>query len=366
MSEYILIYVWAVLMVFMMPRIMPDREEILFSKTVTRYTPIVAILVFAPVVYMAGMRGWVADTVLYRANYLSVVPADLASLGDYMVFHSKDRAFYFVTALIKIFITRNPDIYFMIIAALQAAALVFLFRRYSIDFGVSHYLFIASTDYFSWMFNGMRQFCAVCIALMAAPFILKKKYIPAILIIVAASFFHRSALLLIPVVFIVNGPAWNKKTMFFTALVLLCILFVGRFTSLLNEGLQYTQYRNVVSDYTKGGDNGTNPVRVLVYSMPAIIAFVCRDRVREAKDSVVNLCVNMSVISMGLYLISMVTSGVYIGRLPIYVSLYGYILIPWEIDNLFDEDLKKFALIGLVILYGLFYWYQMHMVWGRF
>ena len=366
MSEYILIYVWAVLMVFMMSRIMPDREEILFSKTVTRYTPIAAALVFAPVVYMAGMRGWVADTVLYRANYLSVVPADLASLGDYMALHSKDRAFYFVTALIKIFITRNPDIYFMIIAALQAAALVFLFRRYSIDFGVSHYLFIASTDYFSWMFNGMRQFCAVCIALMAAPFILKKKYIPAILIIVAASFFHRSALLLIPVVFIVNGPAWNKKTMFFTALVLLCILFVGRFTSLLNEGLQYTQYRNVVSDYTKGGDNGTNPVRVLVYSMPAIIAFVCRDRVREAKDSVVNLCVNMSVISMGLYLISMVTSGVYIGRLPIYVSLYGYILIPWEIDNLFDEDLKKFALIGLVILYGLFYWYQMHMVWGRF
>ena len=143
MSEYILIYVWAVLMVFMMSRIMPDREEILFSKTVTRYTPIAAALVFAPVVYMAGMRGWVADTVLYRANYLSVVPADLASLGDYMALHSKDRAFYFVTALIKIFITRNPDIYFMIIAALQAAALVFLFRRYSIDFGVSHYLFIA-------------------------------------------------------------------------------------------------------------------------------------------------------------------------------------------------------------------------------
>jgi ATP-dependent Clp protease ATP-binding subunit ClpX len=45
--------------------------------------------------------------------------------------------------------------------------------------------------------------------------------------------------------------------------------------------------------------------------------------IRDVDNPVVNVCVNMSIITAGLYLISMVTSGVFIGRLPIIFSLQG-------------------------------------------
>ena len=348
MSNYLFIFIWACCL-------------IPFIKKPSWPT---AFIVTLPLLYIVATRGWVADTILYRYNYINKVPSSIDELSWYMSTQGKDKAFYFVTALIKIFITTNPDIYFGIIAGFQIIALVFLFKKYSIDFSISFYLFIASTDYFSWMFNGIRQFTAVCIIILATPFFIKKKYLQSILIIVIASMFHKSALLMIPLIFIANGKAWNKKTIIFILLSVLAIIFVDQFTTLLQEGLEETQYRNVVSDYTNGGDNGTNPIRVLVYSVPAIISFIYRNKIRKKDDTVINFCTNMSIITSGIYLVSMVTSGIFIGRLPIYTSLYSYILLPWETEELFDNN--KFIYLGMILAYAVFYYFQMHVVWRRF
>ena len=362
---YILLILWAVLMVYFFPVVL-DKEYVKDGVLKYKNTILSIVILFIPLVMLASNRGWVADTILYRSNYLYIIPEKIADIPAYMATRSKDQAFYFISALIKVFITKNPDIYFMIIAIFHAIALILLFRNYSENPEISFFLFIASTDYFSWMFNGIRQFVAVCIVILSTPFILKKRYLEAIIIILIASAFHKSALIMIPILFIVHGEAWNKRTLLFLFMAMLAIVFVGRFTGLLQGALEDTQYRNVVSDYLQGGDNGTNPIRVLVYSMPAIISFVYRKKISEEKNTLVNVCVNMSIISMGLYLVSMVTSGIFIGRLPIYCSLYGYILLPWEINHLFEEDIGKLLKIALIALYCIFYYYQMHIVWGRF
>ena len=111
-------------------------------------------------------------------------------------------------------------------------------------------------------------------------------------------------------------------------------------------------------------DDGTNPLRVLLYSIPAILAFMGRDRIRKENDSLINLCTNMSIVTMGLYVVSMFTSGIFLGRLPIYASLYSYILLPWEIRHLFALQSRRIVLLGLLGMYLLFYYYQMHFTWG--
>ena len=363
--SYLVILIWAVFIALILP-LVTYKEYYKESAIKYKNTIIAIVIVFLPLIYMVAVRGWVADTILYRSNFLYVIPNEMSDIPSYMASRSKDQAFYFISALIKVFITKNPDIYFGIIAVFQSIALIFLFRNYSENPEISFFLFIASTDYFSWMFNVIRQFIAVCIILFATPFILKKRYIEAIIIIVIASLFHKSALIMIPILFMVHGKAWNKKTILFLAAILLAIVFVGRFTSLLSTALEDTQYRNVVSDYTNGGDNGTNPIRVLIYSIPAIISFIHRKKISEIGNPLINMCVNMSIISMGLYLISMVTSGIFIGRLPIYCSLYGYILLPWELNHLYDEVIGKILRILMIIAYCIFYYYQMHVVWGRF
>ena len=81
------------------------------------------------------------------------------------------------------------------------------FRKYTPYYIMVVFLFVASTDYLSWMFNGIRQFMAVTIVFSATIFMLKKKYLPLLGVILLASSFHKTALLMIPCVLIAQGNA---------------------------------------------------------------------------------------------------------------------------------------------------------------
>jgi len=204
----------------------------------------------------------------------------------------------------------------------------------------------------------------VTITLLAFDFILDKKYIRAILIIVLASLFHQSALLMIPFIFVVQGKAWNKKTLLFILAILVAVAFVDRFTNILDQMLQETQYKNVVSDWNEWEDDGTNVLRVLVYSVPALLSLIGLKYIEAENDPVINICTNMAIISAGLYVLSVFTSGIFIGRLPIYFSLYGYILLPWELDHMFEKKSATVMYVAMVAAYLVYYWLQVKMMWG--
>ena len=255
-------------------------------------------------------------------------------------------------------------VYFLVLATIQACCLMIVYRKYSTNYIFSVALFVISSDCVSWMYNGIRQFTAATLVFGATTLIIRKKWIGVVAIILLASTMHQSALIMLPLVFICNGKAWNRKTLMFISVALLAILFIGQFTNLLDTALADTQYVNVVSDYKGFEDDGTNPLRVLLYSIPTVLAFLGRDTIRKVDDAVINLCTNMSIVSTGIYLVSMFTSGIFIGRLPIYASLYGYILLPWLMDRMFPHKSRKIAYLGLIGVYLAFYYFQMHMSWG--
>ena len=188
--------------------------------------------------------------------------------------------------------------------------------------------------------------------------ILKKKYAAMIILILVASTVHQSALLLIPFIFIAQGKAWNKKTIIFIIAIIIIISFVGNFTNILDSMLEETQYKNVVLDWQESQDDGTNIFRVLVYAVPSILSLVGLRYIKEADNPLINLCTNMSIVAVGFYVISMFTSGIFIGRLPIYFSLYSYILLPWEIEHMLDEKSYKIVYALMIIFYLLFYLYS--------
>ena len=47
-------------------------------------------------------------------------------------------------------------------------------------------------------------------------------------------------------------------------------------------------------------------------------------------------------------------------------SIFGYILLPWEIDYLYKDNSRIIVYFLMIIFYLLFYYYQMHMAWGLF
>lgn len=343
-----------------------QRERVI-GKIQVRTNRLFAILVFLPLIYYAGVRGTFEDTGVYRYGFNSLMPSSVLQLSAYMKTVKKDRAFYFMSALIKCFITRDAKVYFLILAALQGLILVHFFRKYSEEYVFSVFVFFASTDYISWMYNGIRQFTAVTITLLAADFIFRKKYIPAAIIIVIASLFHQSALIMLPIIFLVQGKAWSKRSLLSIFAAVLILAFTGRFTTILDNMLADTQYQNVVSDWQAFADNGTSIFRVLVYSVPTLLSFVGLPIIRREDDPVLNVSCNMAIMTTSLYLVSMVTSGIFIGRLPIYCSLYSMgILLPWEIRHVFSEESGTALRVTAVLAFLFFFYYQMHVAWGVF
>lgn len=360
-NGYILILVW-VGVIGALAAMAPEwiyRTEFVSGERVRRVTPLFAVVAVLPLVIWAGFRGNVGDTGSYIQAFKDM-PTSLSGISSYIESQEKDQGFYFISAVIKCIIGNQDTIYFIIVAAVQCILLFKIYRKYSSAFAVSFFLFIASTDYISWVFNGMRQFTAVTITVACFPWILQKKYVKAIIVILIASLFHQSALLVLPFVFIVQGKAWNKKTLFFIVAVVIAVVFADRFTDILDNMLAETQYQNVVSDWEHFQDDGTNILRVLVYSVPTILSLIGIKYIREADDPMINICVNMSIASAGLYVVSMFTSGIFIGRLPIYFSLYNYILLPWEIRNMFTK--RSAALINGAMLLGYtgFYMYSIY------
>ena len=344
-------FVWLALLWYISvrrPEWVTNKERI-NDKTVTRYNWIFALLALAPLVYLAMMRGqYFADTNLYWKGFQNS-PSEFSEIPQYMAGIKKDRAFYFMASIWRCILGDRPVIYLGIIALFQGLCMTKTLRKYSPYLLTSFFIFVASTDYLSFMYNGIR-----------------KRYIPALIAVLIASWFHGSALLMVPVIFIVQKDPWNKSTVLLLALVFLAVIYVNQFTSILDNMLEETQYANVVSDWQAWNDNGTSPFRVAVYCVPAFLSLIGLRYIREEKDTIINICTNMSVVTAGIYIISMVTSGIFIGRLPIYVSLYSNcILLPWEIDHFFAKSSARIIKIAMFVCFLIFYYYQIHVIWGR-
>ena len=112
------------------------------------------------------------------------------------------------------------------------------------------------------------------------------------------------------------------------------------------------------SGYYFVSDDGTNIIRVLFYSVPAIMAWLFRPYIDRADDPLINVCANLSIVAAGFYVLSFFTSGILIGRLPIYFSLANYILIPWFITEVFDSASAVLLDTGFVGVYTLFFFVQ--------
>lgn len=169
---------------------------------------------------------------------------------------------------------------------------------------------------------------------------------------------------MLPILFVVQGKAWNKRTLMMMAGVCVAILFVDQLTTILDTMLAETQYSNLITNEIWINDDGTNLFRVMFYSIPAVLSLVGKRYADKETSPVINMCVNCSICTAVIYLLSAFSSGIYIGRLPIYTTLQGYVAVPWLIDNMFTKESARLVKIALMGVYLAFFYYQMHMAWG--
>ena len=341
---------------------MPKKTEYICGQYVQRWHWVTVTMLVLPYILWAGCRTNFIDTITYSSGF-NRAPSSLSMIPAYLEAYDKDQGFSVLIIVMKSLGVKSYHTYFLIIAVFQMVCLVYTFRKYSEDFWISMFLFVVSTDYFSWMHNGIRQFIAVCMTFAAFGLMIRRRYILFTLVVLLASTIHGSALLMLPFAFVMSGPALNRKTLLMIFGVALMIPFIDTFMPMLEDILADTQYDDIMTNGIWENDDGTNIIRVLVYSVPALVAILGRRYIRDNRDPAVNACINASMITMVMYLVSSVTSGIYIGRIPIYTTLHGYMVLPWLLDQIFEKQSARLIKVMMVGLYLGFYYYQMQIIW---
>lgn len=332
----------------------------IYGREELRYGWIPVLMIAIPLICLAGTRANIGDTGAYRSAFLSM---DVSWNGFLNIIEvdSKDKGFSVFTWLIKLIIGNNDKLYFTIIASICIMCVVCVYKKYSCNFIMSMFLFIASSDYVQWNYNGMRQFIAVSIAFAAMDWLLNKRYLKYFLLILLLSTIHASALIMIPISFIVQGKAWNIKTVCLVACALAAVNYSDVTIGIITDFMEDTQYSSEVGQFLE--TQGTNILRVLVFCIPPVMALLFHRWLDKEDSKLLNLSTNMSIVSMGAYLVSAATSGIFVGRIPIYFSLSNYILLPWLVENVFEEKSQKVVYAVIVACYLIFYYYQMTVAW---
>lgn len=321
-----------------------------------------AFISFSAIIFFAGLRSGVTDTYVYidMFNEYPLWPDAKEFITDP---DAREPGFRVFSILIKTYISQDYQPWLFIIASISGICIMYPLYKYSCNYGLSVFLFMTSCQ-FTWMLNGIRQFLVAAILFACTPLILKNKPIPYIIIVLILSSIHTSALIMIPAYFIVDSEPWSKKTMIFVGGIILAMLFTSQFTSILDTVVENSNYASSMEEF-KDTDDGTNIIRILVESVPVIIAFIYRDKIKDKLTPIIKISINMSLIASGLYIISKIArSGIMLGRLPIYFSVYNLILLPWLINFIFEEKERRLMYFTMIVCYFTFFYYQMEITWG--
>lgn len=340
----------------------PQQTEMIHGRPAVRWKWASAALLALPYVIWAAWRSdFYGDTGMYRNTFLKM-PTGFAGFISYVSSRPKGKLFVIFEYLFKTLVSHSDVAFFFVVAFIQLFFLIRFFRKYSANYWLSMFLFVASTDYLSWMHNGIRQFLAVTLIFTCLPLLTRKKYVLMCVVLLAATLIHSTALVFLPFVFVINGRAWNKRTLLYILALVVAIIFLDHVSDFIVRAMEDTAYEGDIDIFL--ADDGTNIVRVLFYAVPTVMAWVFRSYIDRANDPMINICVNLSVISSGVYVLSYFTSGILVGAIPIYFSLANYVLIPWLLEEVFESRSKAFLEMIFLGVYTAFFYYQCGPTWG--
>lgn len=357
MNWFLMLFIWLLFVAIYASRINTYSNEYIYNTEIKKVRLSFAIIAFCPIFLLAVFGDPLGDVPSYLSHF-SRLPESVLEYGSYVDKETTGKGFIFLGILIKNIFGNNQTAYRVIIGLLQSIPVILILREYSENYLMSVFLFVATGFHIGWMMNGLRQFLAVVIIFAATPFLVKKKYIPLLLMIMLAMWVHTSAALMVPVVFIVQGKSWNRRTVLTLIACIIAMYLSSRYTNILDVFLKGTEYENTMTIYSRLGDDGVNPIRVLISSIPMLLAFIGYRIIVEEDNPVINILTNMSVINTGLYLIGMVTNGIMVGRLPAYTSIYNLLFIPYLINHIFTERTREILYYILIAFYIVYYYFD--------
>jgi len=243
----------------------------------------------------------------------------------------------------------SPITFFLLSAFVTVSLYILTIKKYSNIFqmGVLLFVFIGS---WHGSFNAMRQYMAAAIIFAGHRYIYEKKLKKYILIVAVASCFHITALVMLPIYFLVNKKISLKSISIVAGMVVVIRYsydFLFAIMSFVKENDQ-TQYAYMLRE--------VNATRISVAFAPLLIAFIAKNT-KEMQDSETQFYVMLLIVNAGFMF---GTSGsAYLARIGIYTECYGALALP-RLINCFKNNSKRLIYILILGLYFAFWLYELN------
>lgn len=319
-------------------RIVEDRKK--------RPNLFFSLIVIAIIALVAGLRWGIGDTGDYVHLYGLIGP-------DYKIFNGGYEPGFILFLMLLKSITEDPQFLILVTSLIINILNIWTIRKYSKDsyFELAVFMYIASGYYLVTM-NGMRQCLAVSAMFAATELIIRGKFKRYLILSLVMAMIHNSALIMIPMYFVVRQEAWSKNIYRLLILFIIGLAFYEPLMQLVFTLLGDSKY----AGYSSFNEGGANVLRVIVHGVPIFLAYIKRDILKEKLENG-NVLVNMCLINfmiMGFSLFNWIFA-----RFALYTQLYSFILLPYIIKHCFPNSKeKRLVYFGFIICFFIFFIYE--------
>lgn len=227
--------------------------------------------------------------------------------------------------------------------------------KYCPRFEMAIFMFVAFS-YLGGAMNGMRQYMATSIVLLATKYLFSEKktdFIKYAVIILLAYCMHNSAIIMLPLYFVVRRRAWQTSSFL---LILGSVVGVVLFDAVLPgflSAVEQTSFSEYAENgwFTSGKEGGSSLIRVLFIAYPLVIAYLNRERLKML-GRIGDILVNIVFISVAIHIVAMYNW--IFARLAIYLAIYFIIFTVWVINYAVRPKDKSLYVFVTVLVYFIY------------
>lgn len=256
---------------------------------------------------------------------------------------------YSIFSFICSFLFTNYFFLLALIALIVVTLYSKLIMHLSVNYFLSFYIFITSGTYV-FFFNGARQGIAAALTSYAIIYIIKKNLFIYLFIIILAASFHKTAVIMLPMYYLVNRNNNYKINLMVLALSFLLIVNLDYFIDLLTSiDDRYETY----GDKVESGGQLT-----IAFNIVLGFVFVCIKPFIKKHIGSYNILLNIYLFCIVVSFVALFAqvnpSGLL--RLTVYFSWTAIFMWPIVFINIKDVNFRSILYFVTIIFYGIYFY----------
>ncbi len=301
-------------------------------------------------IFFAGLRTTMNDTRIYLLNFQQI-PSSLRAIGEIDWALGYNPGFEIYRIILKSIGFTNGSVFLVITSVFVTTSYICFLRKYSPDFSFAIYLLIASTTY-AFTMAAIKQTIAIAIGIWAIDALLKRKRVRFVLLVLLASTFHPYILIFLIAPIFLKG-VWSRQAVI---TVILAVILGTIFGDFVETAVFVTESIGDAYELALFETGGVNPLRLLVYAVTPVLAFLYKENLQKQKNPLIDLLVNFSIVSFCFMILASFGGANIFGRMANYFDVLNCVALPLVLHYGMKKGEAQALRWAAIACYAVFYY----------